>query len=70
MLVYNDIYPISFTAKNDPRTIPDNYTSFCLVTGTMHFIAEIGVMVYNTVFCLYYTCKIKNPLKSYILLYF
>ena len=61
--VYNEIYPINFTNKADPHSIPPNFLSFCLVTGTMHFIAEIGVMVYSTVFCLYYTCKIKNPLK-------
>lgn len=32
----------------------------------MHFVVEIGVTIYNVVFCIYYTCKIKNPLKAWV----
>ncbi len=59
--VYNNVYPPDRTNIQD---VPDTFNNFCLITGTLRFSAEVGATVYNTVFCLYYTFKIKNPLKG------
>lgn len=59
--VYNGVYP---PTRANIQYVPDTFNNFCLITGTLRFSSEVGATVYNTIFCLYYTCKIKNPLKG------
>jgi len=55
MEVYDDI---------NPGGMPDNYGNFCIGTAFIDMMAQIASGLYTLVFCIYYTRKVRNPLKG------
>lgn len=46
--------------------MPSNFDSFCIGTGFFNILAELAKGLYTIVFCIYYTRKVRNPLKGII----